>query len=100
MKLRFILDTIRFYLVGVLDPGELILMVKSQELVQVFGIVWRVFCESELTQVAGVTCKICLKLAGVKNRHTAFRIDRLHSPGLRFQVYPKAVCLVSFIITV
>ena len=40
-------------------------MVKAQELLQVFGVVWGALCELVLAQAEGVTCKICLKLAGV-----------------------------------
>ena len=30
------------------------------------GIVWRALCKWVLAQIAGVTCKICLKMDGVK----------------------------------
>ena len=60
-----IADKTRVQLAGVLDPEELVPMVKSQELLQVFGIIWRVLSELVLAQAAGVTYKICLKPAGV-----------------------------------
>ena len=60
-----IADQTRFKLAGVLNLEELVPMVKSQELLWVFGIIWRALCELVLAQAAGVTCKICLKLAGV-----------------------------------
>ena len=43
-------------------------MVKFPELLQVFGVIWRVLCELVLAEAVGVTCKICLKLAGVRKR--------------------------------